>query len=72
MVFIGGYCITPPEKVAQNFLNYDISGEEVWSFIRTLKKSMRWSGQLIDIDTFKNKIAALSPSQLVIHKFTIF
>ena len=58
------YYVTPPEEVALNFLNSDLSGEEVWSFIRTLKKSMRWSGQLIEINTFKNVIAALSPSQV--------
>ena len=50
--------------MAQNFLNSGVTGEDVWTFIRSLKKSMRWSGKLIFIDTFKKVIATLSPSQV--------
>ena len=58
------YLITPPEVVVQNFLNAEVTGEEVWSFIRTFKNSMRWSGELIFTATFKKMIASLSPSQV--------
>ena len=58
------YSLDNPEQVAQDFLRTTVLGESVWDFIRTLKRSMRWSGQLILIDTFKRVIAALNSSQV--------